>query len=434
MSGFWAAAVLISVAAVVVVLLPLFRRPGKQGPGRAEYDITVYKDQLVEVERDRERGLLGRDEAKAAAVEIQRRMLKAAGPEQTPGSTADSPGSTADGPPVSRSHALPALIAAAVVVPAFALYMVLGSPGMPNRPYAGRDIGAEIAAREGQLERREVLQLTARLIESLKKRPDDHKGWMLLGRTYLTIDEFEGALAAFRRATELSGRNTNVAAEYAEAMVIAEEGRIGATAKKLFAAIIAADPFNPKARFYLGLEKAQAGNVRGALQDWVDLAALSDAGAPWLDAVNGQIATAAEDLGLDAAQVKPSARALALSLTKGLGKNALAENGASLPASALPPGETRAAPASPRRGPSSPAAPAATPRRGPSSEDVKAAGQMSDEDRDAMIRSMVKRLADRLAENPDDLAGWRQLAKAYEVLGDREKAKDSREKAEALAK
>ena len=61
------------------------------------------------------------------------------------------------------------------------------------------------------------------------------------------------------------------------AMVIAEEGRIGATARKLFDAIIAADPFNPKARYYLGLEKAQQGNVRGALQAWVDLAALSDA-------------------------------------------------------------------------------------------------------------------------------------------------------------
>ena len=84
-------AVLITVAAVAAVLFPLLRRPGKQGPGRAEYDITVYKDQLIEIERDRERGLLGQDEAKAAAVEIQRRMLKAAGPEETapPGSPDD---------------------------------------------------------------------------------------------------------------------------------------------------------------------------------------------------------------------------------------------------------------------------------------------------------------------------------------------------------
>ncbi len=80
MTGFWAAAVLMTAAAIAAVLLPLLRRPGEQGPGRAEYDITVYKDQLVEIERDRERGLLGPDEAKAAAIEIQRRILKAAGP------------------------------------------------------------------------------------------------------------------------------------------------------------------------------------------------------------------------------------------------------------------------------------------------------------------------------------------------------------------
>ncbi len=420
MTGFWAAAVLISMACVAVVLWPLLRRPGKQGPGRAEYDITVYKDQLVEIERDRERGLLGPDEAGAAAIEIQRRMLKAAGPEELPdspgGSPPDSPGATADGAPGSRNLALPALIAATVVISAFALYKTLGSPDMPNRPYAGRNIGAEIAARQGQLERREVLQLTAKLIESLEKNPDDHKGWMLLGRTYLTIDEFEDALEAFRRATELSGRNPIVAAEYAEALVIAEEGHIGATAKKLFAAIAAADPFNPKARYYLGLEKAQQGNVKGALQDWVDLAALSDTGAPWLDDVNRQIATAAEELGLDAARVKPSARALTLSLTKGLGKKAAI----SLPASALPPAGTAQRPASPRRG--------------PSAEDIKAAGQMSAADQGAMIRSMVKRLADRLAENPDDLAGWRQLAKAYDVLGDTEKAAQAREKVKTLTK
>ncbi len=419
MTDFWAAAIGISVAAVVVVLLPLLRRPGKQGPGRAEYDITVYKDQLAEIERDRERGLLGAEEAKAAAIEIQRRMLKAAGTEgePAPDSPPDSPGA-----PAPRNRALPALIAAGVVVPAFALYMVLGSPGMPNRPYAGRDIAAEIAAREGRLEKREVLQLTARLIKNLEKRPNDLKGWKLLGRTYLTINEFEGALAAFRRATELSGRKPDVAAEYAEAMVIAEEGRIGARAKKLFAAIAAADPFNPKARYYLGLEKAQQGDVRGALQVWVDLAALSDADAPWLDDVNRQIATAAGELGLDPATLKPSAKVLALSLTKGLGGAP-----APLPASALPPAGTAAAP---RRGPSAPAAP----RRGPSSEDVKAAGQMPAEDRRAMIRSMVQRLADRLEDNPDDPEGWRRLAKAYEVLGEKEKAEQARKKAKALQK
>ena len=53
---------------------------------------------------------------------------------------------------------------------------------------------------------------------------------------------------------------------------------------------------------------------------------------------------------------------------------------------------------------------------------MEAAGSMSPQDRVKFIRSMVARLASRLKENPDDLAGWRRLANSYRVLGDTAKA------------
>ena len=64
-------------------------------------------------------------------------------------------------------------------------------------------------------------------------------------------------------------------------------------------------------------------------------------------------------------------------------------------------------------------APAPTPGApGPSAEQVQQAQDMSPEDQQAMIRSMVERLAEKLKDNPDDLAGWQRLAQAYRVLGD----------------
>ena len=63
---------------------------------------------------------------------------------------------------------------------------------------------------------------------------------------------------------------------------------------------------------------------------------------------------------------------------------------------------------------------------------MEAVGQMSAEEQQAMIRSMVQRLADRLAENPDDRAGWLRLARAYEVLGETEKAAEATKRAETL--
>ena len=51
----------------------------------------------------------------------------------------------------------------------------------------------------------------------------------------------------------------------------------------------------------------------------------------------------------------------------------------------------------------------------------------------AFIRKMVGRLATRLKDNPDDIEGWKRLAKAYEVLGETELARQAHEKIKALS-
>ena len=70
---------------------------------------------------------------------------------------------------------------------------------------------------------------------------------------------------------------------------------------------------------------------------------------------------------------------------------------------------------------------------GPGQADMDAAAALSGPEREAMVRSMVDRLASRLeAESPGDLAGWQRLARAYDVLGETEKANDARARIEAL--
>ena len=61
----------------------------------------------------------------------------------------------------------------------------------------------------------------------------------------------------------------------------------------------------------------------------------------------------------------------------------------------------------------------------PSEDAVAAANEMSGTDRDAMIRTMVERLAARLKQNGSDVDGWLRLVRAYLVMGDHDKAKDA---------
>jgi cytochrome c-type biogenesis protein CcmH len=63
-----------------------------------------------------------------------------------------------------------------------------------------------------------------------------------------------------------------------------------------------------------------------------------------------------------------------------------------------------------------PAAPAV------SSDVMAAAKDMNEDDRNAMIRGMVDRLATRLKQNGDDVEGWLRLVRAYMVMGERDKA------------
>ncbi|MBT8003175.1 MAG: c-type cytochrome biogenesis protein CcmI [Rhodospirillales bacterium] len=75
MMALWMMIVMLTAGIVAVLLVPMaFRRQAGAAP-REDYDLNVYKDQLSEVDKDLERGLVSDAEAVAARTEIKRRML-----------------------------------------------------------------------------------------------------------------------------------------------------------------------------------------------------------------------------------------------------------------------------------------------------------------------------------------------------------------------
>lgn len=372
MTGLWIVAALLTAGTLVVVLWPLLRGKAAPAADRADYDLTVYKDQLGEIDRDLERGLMDESQAEAARVEIQRRMLAVA-PEE--------------GAPVSaggRNIVLVVAVAVVVAVGSIGVYLTLGKPGLPDLPLASRNLEGEQQAQRDAEMKGLVDQLAARL----EKNPNDLQGWVLLGRSYDRMERYAQAADAFAKAAELAGRPPELLGALAEALVMDAGDRIPELAKPILAELNAKDPADPRPYFYLGADKAQSGDLKGAMQEWVNLKAVSPSDVPWLTDLNGRIASAAKTLGIDPASVTPTVEA--------------------------------------------PAPAAQTP--GPTAEEMEAAAQMTPEERQAMIRSMVERLAERLEENPEDREGWLRLAKAYEVLGDAVKAGEARARAEALAK
>ena len=366
------AAALLTALAVAAVLIPVLRRQ-RRGPSRTDYDLTVYRDQLRELESDRARGLVNAEQEQAARTEIERRMLRADRARET---AQDARRADARGPAAWRRRA--AAVGLGLCIPALAagVYASLGSPGLPGRPFA--EIERPAASTEATAA---ISESVERLAARLESDPDNLEGWLLLGRSYVVLQRYPEAADALRRAAALSGGDAEVLTMLGEAIVWANGGVVAPEAVGVFRQALEARPDDPAARFHLALARAQAGQVQEAYEMWLALAADTPADAAWRGDLEALIGQAAEVLG-----VEPGA----------------------LPLAAEAPS-------------------------GPTAEDVAAAADMTPEERMEMIRSMVAGLAAQLEENPDDPEGWRRLARSYAVLGEAEKALDTLRRAVELA-
>lgn len=255
-------------------------------------------------------------------------------------------------------------MAALVLLPlgVLATYLTLGAPQLPGQPLAAR--------MQEQPEHRSIESLVAQVEAHLERNPLDGRGWEVVAPVYMRMGRYDLAVKARQNVLLYSGESAERQTELGEALYAAANGIVTAEAKRAFERALALDTGAVKARFFIGLAAEQDGQRDEAARIWRDMLATAPPDAGWVDFVR-------------------------TSLARVEGK----------------PAESTAAPAETNRG--------------PSQEDMAAASQLTDEQRNEMVRGMVQRLADRLKQNGDDLDGWLRLMRAYMVMGDRDKAREA---------
>jgi cytochrome c-type biogenesis protein CcmH len=269
----WLAVALMTVAAIFAVLWPLARPASRLRSGS---DVAVYRDQLEEIERDRAAGLIADQEAAAAQVEVSRRLIAAADAQ------------TSTSPPAAAASAVwrrrAVALVALVMLPfgAAAIYLVLGSPALPDQPLAPR-----LAAARGN---QSVDNLIARVEAHLEQKPDDGRGWEVIAPVYVRLGRFEDAVKARRNALRLNGETAEREAALGEALVFAANGVVTAEAKAAFEQAVALDAGYVQARYFLGLAAEQDGNRTQAAAIWRALIEGAPPDAPWLDFVRRALA------------------------------------------------------------------------------------------------------------------------------------------------
>lgn len=263
----WIAMAVLTAAASLVVLAPL----GRRGTSDAAADSagSIYRDQLAELVRDREAGLIPEAEAEAARVEIARRLLKT--------SEAGSP-KTSDRAALRRVAVLVAIIGVPLI--AVGTYLVIGSPNLADQPLAERRQASSDSDLDG---------LVAKVEAHLATSPDDGKGWEVIGPVYMRMGRFDDAARAFDNARRLLGPTGERDALYGEALVRVRGGLVTADAQQAFESALKSDPSNVRARFYLAIGLGQSGRKDEAVASWKSLIDSAPADAPWLESAKAEL-------------------------------------------------------------------------------------------------------------------------------------------------
>jgi cytochrome c-type biogenesis protein CcmH len=263
----------LAVAASLFVALPLTRshaRPGIGGSG-TELNMSVYRDQLAELEEDRRAGRQDADQYEQARGELERRLL-----EELPAANADA------AVPARRRPSIAAL-AAGLAVPLLAgfMYLALGSPeslGLRAGPNGAGQHQMDAA----------IGQLAARL----EKNPEDGKGWVMLARSNAVLGRFGEASSAYARSVAIFPDDAQLLADYADTLAMVRGGRLQGEPERLVERALRADPNNAKALALAGTIAFESKDFATAVNHWQRLQGLIPPGSELANSIQAGIAEA----------------------------------------------------------------------------------------------------------------------------------------------
>ena len=202
------------------------------------------------------------------------------------------------------------------------------------------------------------------------------KDWRVVGWAYAEAGNSAEAAAAYRKAAAIEPENAENWSSLGEALQAASRSLVPEAAAA-FRKAIELDPRDPRARYFLAVQKDLGGDPKGAVEDWLGLLRDTPPGAPWEADLRRTIEQSAARNRIDLAGRLPA------------------------------PGRTGTASAG---------------IPGPTPEQLAAASSIPPGQQEAMIRQMVAGLEQRLKASPRDEQGWIRLMRSRMVMGEADKA------------
>jgi cytochrome c-type biogenesis protein CcmH len=292
MLTFWLIVGALIVVSLLVLLPPLLRRGNSSiSTTPSEVNLSVFRDQLRELDADLAAGTLNEVQYQNARSDLESRVLEDSGTAEI-----------AAAPSTDSRWGNISIAALVISVPllAISLYFMLGTPAglKPQIPTAAVD-----EAHPATPEQFEAM--VTWLAERLKSEPDNADGWVMLARSYTALNRYQDASAAYARAVALQPNNASVLADHADMLAMLKQTLQGEP-EKIIQQALKIDPDNLKALSLAGYAAFERKDYQGAIKRWQKTLDLLPADSPIVASVSASINEARGLAGLPPVTAAPS--------------------------------------------------------------------------------------------------------------------------------
>jgi cytochrome c-type biogenesis protein CcmH len=301
------------VALVFLWVLLRERKPVTQA-SQAKANAKVYRDQILDLDREHDSGHISDQEWQQSRDELSLRLL-----EDT--SAVDDPAAKAEKPAIWTA----VVLAVALPLGSMGLYMWVGQPEALN-PMAAKT--------PDQVDPKDLAKMAQTLAEKLQAKPDNLQGWVMLGRTYRALENFDAALKAYDSALKLSA-DDDLKLERIEIIAMQRQGQFEGEPWNVIREVLQRDPQHFGALLTAGSASYAEGKFADALRYWEQARKPLDANNPDLEGLENAIAAVRDRLGMPPAKSSPASSSTSAA-TSGLNVTGQVNLSASLKSKASP--------------------------------------------------------------------------------------------------
>ena len=284
MTSFWVISGIFIVTALLFIVPTLLRNRDVQHEN-LEHDavnITVYRDQLAELDKDLENDILTQEQYNKSKLELQQRMLQDVPEEEKMIIKTNK-----------RTHniALSTFITLVLPLAAVFLYLAIGDTRglLPQAQLANATQMNRSGGNESPAGHDNFSSVLENLIARLKDNPNDIEGWIMLGRTYAIMERYTEASNTYAKLVELVPDNPQILSDYADVLAMKNQGSLAGKPTELIHAALRIDPQYPKALALAGTAEFEQKKFAQAAEHWEKLLAVIPADSQLAKSVKDSI-------------------------------------------------------------------------------------------------------------------------------------------------